>query len=155
MPARTPRPTKPQAADSAAVNVGAKRRGNYRQYTDAEKAEALVALEANNGNVKGTARALGIPMQTLDKWSKDIGVNRDVPKIGDEKRIDFTQMLEAEINAALGAMMHKRTDASYADMSRTIGIFIDKLELLRGNATARLEVNGSMSLTELFDGDVE
>lgn len=150
---RTPRQTTPkQAADDAAVGVGGKR-GNYRQYTDADKATALVALEANDGNVRSTARALNIPWQTLNQWSRDIHINADVPKISDEKRIDFTEMLEAEINAALGAMNGKRDDGSYSDMARTVGIFIDKLELLRGNATSRHEISGTVSITDFLRGD--
>lgn len=147
---RTPRQTKHSPHDGGG-SVG-KPRGNYRQYTDAEKAEALVALEANGGNVKGTARALGIPEPTLRLWSLNQHVNKDVVEIQDEKRIDFTHLLEAEILAALGAMHGKRDDASYADMARTIGIFTDKLELLRGNATSRMEVNGSLTLTDLLNG---
>jgi len=58
-----PTPRKPSATtipaaskQSAALDVGAGKRGNYRQYTDAEKAEALVALKANGGNVKGMSK---------------------------------------------------------------------------------------------------
>lgn len=39
-----------------------------RSYTDEEKAYALAQLELNGGNVKGTARATGIPWETLRTW---------------------------------------------------------------------------------------
>lgn len=37
-------------------------------YTAEFKAEAIKAIEENNGNVTGTARQLGISMQTLANW---------------------------------------------------------------------------------------
>ena len=37
-------------------------------YTDQQKAEALAALIENGGNVKATARELGIPRPTLITW---------------------------------------------------------------------------------------
>ena len=37
-------------------------------YTIEFKTEAIKAIEENNGNVSGTARQLGISMQTLSNW---------------------------------------------------------------------------------------
>ncbi len=37
-------------------------------YTAEFKAEAIKAIEENNGNVSETARQLGISMQTLSNW---------------------------------------------------------------------------------------
>ena len=45
----------------------ASKRGR-RSYTDQEKAVVLAQLEINNGNVKGTARATGIPWETIRTW---------------------------------------------------------------------------------------
>lgn len=39
-----------------------------RTYSDQEKGFALAQLEINGGNVKGTARAVGIPWATLRTW---------------------------------------------------------------------------------------
>ena len=39
-----------------------------RTYSDQEKGYALAQLEINGGNVKGTARATGIPWETLRTW---------------------------------------------------------------------------------------
>jgi len=37
-------------------------------YTTEFKAEAIKAIDSNNGNVSETARQLGISMQTLSNW---------------------------------------------------------------------------------------
>lgn len=41
-----------------------------RRYTDQEKGAVLAQLELNNGNVKGTARATGIPWETIRTWKQ-------------------------------------------------------------------------------------
>lgn len=130
-----PRKATPQPKPDAAP----KPKRFKRQYSDAEKASALLALEANGGNVKGTARQLGIPVKTLGDWSKDQHVNESVAEIRHEKRPDLIDRFMSEIDKALEAMGAKRTDASYADLARTIGIFTDKMQLLKGAATERGE----------------
>ena len=41
----------------------------HKMYTAEFKAEAIKAIEANQGNVSETARQLGISMQTLSNWN--------------------------------------------------------------------------------------
>ena len=41
----------------------------HKTYTAEFKAEAIKAIEANQGNVSETARQLGISMQTLSNWN--------------------------------------------------------------------------------------
>lgn len=49
------------------------------QYSDAFKANALIAVKLNEGNVTKTARELGIPWQTLQDWAvKGEGINAAV-----------------------------------------------------------------------------
>lgn len=59
---------------------------NRRGYSDEEKAEALAALDANGGNVHGTARLLGIPDSTLDGWAKERGTSPQVPALREVKK---------------------------------------------------------------------
>ena len=44
------------------------------RYTDAQVAQALAALELNGGNVKRTARELGINHETVRAWKLRMGV---------------------------------------------------------------------------------
>jgi hypothetical protein len=39
-----------------------------RHYTDKEKAMVLIELETNDGNIKRTARNMGIPAPTVRRW---------------------------------------------------------------------------------------
>lgn len=49
-----------------------------RSYSDQEKGFALAQLELNGGNVKGTARATGIPWETIRTWkSKEDRLRHD------------------------------------------------------------------------------
>ena len=41
----------------------------HKTYTAEFKAEAIKAIETNQGNVSETARQLGISMQTLSHWN--------------------------------------------------------------------------------------
>lgn len=41
-----------------------------KRYSEEFKAEAVKAIENNGGNVSGTARQLGLPMQKLANWQR-------------------------------------------------------------------------------------
>lgn len=40
------------------------------EYSATFKAEAVTRIKANEGNISQTAKALGIPMQTLANWQR-------------------------------------------------------------------------------------
>jgi transposase-like protein len=52
-----------------------------QQHTDEDKATALAALDANDGNVAKTARQVGIARQTLGEWAHNRKINRAVPEL--------------------------------------------------------------------------
>jgi transposase-like protein len=111
-----------------------------RQYTDKDKAAALVALEANGGNAVKTARDLGIPRQTLLHWNSGAHVSTDVPIIGQEKRRGVLEQLVDEQHAILALLPSKRGDASYQQLMTALAISIDKSQLLQGADTAIVSV---------------
>lgn len=51
-----------------------------RRYTDDQVAQALAALDLNGGNVKRTARDLGIPRTTLVRWRDGVSAVSDTEK---------------------------------------------------------------------------
>jgi len=53
----------------------------YRDHSEEFKAEALIKLELNEGNVSRTARELNISRHTLYSWSKGTGINSQCLKI--------------------------------------------------------------------------
>lgn len=119
------------------------------KYTDAQRAEALAALQANGGNLSATSRDTGIPFSTLKRW-------RDEPdprlaELGEEKKTDLGDRLERIANALVDAIPDKIADAPLNHVSVALGIAIDKLRLLRGEATEVTEVRGSDAKRELAE----
>lgn len=119
------------------------------KYTDAQRAEALAALQANGGNLSATSRATGIPFSTIKRW-------RDEPdprlaELGEEKKADLGDRLESIANALVDAIPEKIADAPLNHVSVALGIAIDKLRLLRGEATEVTEVRGSDAKRELAE----
>jgi hypothetical protein len=117
------------------------------KYTDAIRAETLAALQANGGNLSSTHRATGIPIRTIARW-------RDEPdprlgELANEKKAELSDSLERIANALVNAIPGKIDEAPLNHVSIALGIAIDKLRLLRGEATEVTEVRGSDAKHEL------
>lgn len=106
-----------------------------RQYSDAEKAESLAALDANGGNVSKTARDLGLPRKTLAQWAADRHIHQDVAELRQEKKIDLAARLEQIARQLAEAMPEKMATANLQQVATSMGIAIDKMQLLRGQPT--------------------
>lgn len=113
------------------------------RYTDEFRASAVLMLEAagyptQEGALSRVARQLQVPAMTLSRWFK--GTNNPPPNnLVNEKRIDLVQALRNEANAAVTEMAQARENASYRDLGTVLGILIDKLQLLDGKPTERIE----------------
>lgn len=117
------------------------------KYTDAQRAAALAALTANGGNLKRTSDELGIPRATLTGWTK----NPALTELRHENEASLTEELERVAYALVRAIPDKIHEASLNHVSVSLGIAIDKLRLLRGEATEVTEVRGSDAKRELAD----
>lgn len=119
------------------------------KYTDAQRAEALAALQANGGNLSATSRATGIPIRTIARWRD----NPD-PRLGEvanEKKQGLEESLERIAHALVDAIPGKINEAPLNHVSVALGIAVDKLRLLRGEATNIEEVRGSDAKHELAE----
>jgi len=107
------------------------------QYLDEEKASALALLAVYNGNVKRTARTLGIPRSTLTAWAKGRGTNAGVTKQCHFKKESLADRFEEVARVMLDAATDpaKLADASLLDIVRAVGICVDRMLLLRGQPT--------------------
>ena len=108
-------------------------------YTDEQRAEALAALDANGGNVSGTADDLGIPRGTLRRWDK-ARENAAPAQLRHEKRDDLADRMEALAHTLLDDVLDSENAAARRigkinEVSTAIAIAIDKARLLRGEAT--------------------
>jgi transposase-like protein len=104
-----------------------------RQYSDEEKALALVALDFNGGNLHRTARELSIPRKTLAEWATGRNQNPDVAKMrqlhGDDLAVRVEAMAWQLLNSITPEKMQK---ANLLQLSRAVCMFVDKMLLLRG-----------------------
>ena len=120
-----------------------------RQYTDAERAAALAALDANADNVRRTARETGIPHGTLRRWARGEGVTRAGAQLRTQKGADLADLYETHIRGVWGLLETKAKDATYAQIATTIGILTDKMVALRALGRAESDRGaGKVQLTE-------
>lgn len=112
------------------------------QYSDREKAEALLGVITNSGNVKKTADESQIPNQTLVNWTKGIGINADVRKMVEENCLNLALELDSLSFQAVGLLPDKLLTASVRDLVGVFSQAIEKSQLLKGKATS---IAGSLS----------
>lgn len=126
--------------------------GERRRYTDVQRAEALAALAANGGDLTATASRTGIPRRTIENWSKG-NVHPDVTKLGEEKKADLADRLEAIAWKLAEAIPDKIDAAPLNQTAVALGIAIDKARLLRGQPT---NINDNTHrIAELTDAEID
>ena len=108
-----------------------------RTYSDREKAEALAALDANDGNLSRTAEELRIPYSTLRGWDNGRGANGEVAQLRYQKKHSLADKLGEIAEALAGDLFDesKRHRASIQQIATSMAIVIDKMQLLRGDPT--------------------
>lgn len=112
------------------------------RYSDDFRASAILMLRANGyperrGALMETANHLGISHQLLGRWFRHES-NPPPQKIVQIKMTDIVEMLRLEVARAIQALPEALPDADYLDIGKVMGIMIDKLQLLSGEATERI-----------------
>lgn len=118
-----------------------------RTYTDETRANVLATLQANGGNAVKTAKQLGIPRTTIRQWAGEANLGpgvavmpRKVPTaLVEGKMAELANNLEAVAFKAVELANEKADGASYKDLLVGTGIAVEKMLLLRGQATSRVE----------------
>lgn len=105
-----------------------------RQYSDKDKAAALALLDANEGNVRKTARDTGVPHKTLDGWAKG-RINADCADIRTDKRKELSERLEDLAHTLVDLLPEKLPNASVRDLAGALIVAVDKMQLLKGSPT--------------------
>lgn len=114
---------------------------NKRQYSDNDKAVALATLDANGGNIRQTARVLKLPESTLTDWSNGRGACPEVTEIRQVKKGQLAEKLE-EVAHALTDNILLRAQSDFSlltplkDFAVSLGIAIDKMQVLKGEPTS-------------------
>lgn len=112
-----------------------------RQYSDNDKAIALATLDANNGNIRQSAKILRLPESTLTDWANNKGVCPEVTEIREEKKTELSQKLEAVAHALTdNILLRAQSDFSVLtplkDFAVSLGIAVDKMQVLKGEPTS-------------------
>jgi transposase-like protein len=109
-------------------------------YTDDELARLYVALTANEGNVKRTARDTGVPESTVRKY-RDQWEREGPPNVGEVEAAvtDFTADAERVRNKALASIEEKIPGAKVGELTTLVGVLDDKIQRARGLAIGRVE----------------
>jgi hypothetical protein len=113
-----------------------------RSYSEADKAAALAMLDANGGNLKKTATAMGIPQTTLRQWRDGEHVNDDVAKKRDIKNGTLSDLFEQVTRAYLSRALDDDAikDTRGKDAVIAAATSLDKLRLLQGLPTEIIEI---------------
>lgn len=120
-----------------------------RRYTDADRASALAALDANENNLRKTSRDTGISVSTLKGW-RDTRILEGT-QVRTQKKADLADKLEAVAHTLVGAIPDKVHEANLQQIATSLGIAIDKLRLLRDESTAIEEVRTSDAKQRLIE----
>lgn len=112
------------------------------QHSEDDKARVFVCLRANNGNVKRTARDTGIHPATVRRWKMAWEENEDsVPDVSlvALEATNFVAEAERVRDKALSELERKIPSATPSALVAMVGMLTDKVALVRGLATTRVE----------------
>jgi len=138
-----------------------------RLYSPEERATALAQLDAHHGNVKATARAIGIPFSSLKRIieAADGDTERDVRvrSLRAEKRSQLADVFDDITWNAARQVLDRIGDASARDAAVVMGISTEKALLLRGQPTvihgdnrlAALSPDQRRALRAILAGEVQ
>jgi len=119
-----------------------------RRYSDAEREAATAALQANGGNITRTAKQINVPPQTLRNWARGYRHPEASRAGGQKTAADLAERLEEIAWQLVDALPGKIKKATLQQASISLGIAIDKMRLLREQATSRVGHEDALSDTE-------
>lgn len=110
-------------------------------YSEQDKARVFLALTANDGNVKRTARETGVPETTVRNFKREFEENPPSQEIVQQEfeTGDYVAELETLRKELAVALRKKIPDMTGHQLAVSYGIVDDKLTRARGLATSRTE----------------
>ncbi len=133
--------------------MGGKRKASA--FTDEERADAVALYHLRGGpDRKGalteTAKHLNIWPNTLRRW--ETGESNPPPtNIVIKKKEDIRQALFELLGLAVFYAKREVSEATFRELSTTIGIVTDKILLLSGEPTQRIVSESTHRITENID----
>ena len=133
-----PRPKQPLTSELSRWNTTSPpttqpRKRNYNNYSDEEKAKAIVVVKATS--LRRAAFATNIPKQTLSDWTNGRGINDRIREMATHYAEELASRLEYAIKLAveetIDNLQGKRV--KQYDLNNLLSYGIDKLLVLRGD----------------------
>lgn len=107
-----------------------------RVYTPEEKAAAVAMVEAEGGNATRAAKKLGIPYGTLKDWMNGKNMGHGAARLIPMARRELADVLEDKAHQLTeGLDEQKIAKAGLQATAVSLGIVVDKMQLLRGKPT--------------------
>jgi len=126
-----------------------------RVYTDAERAAALAALDANADNVERTAKEIGIPRGTLRRWANGEGVVAKLGEMRDEGRTLMLARIEEVAALVLEKIPGSLAGAPPHQLATAFGILTDKsiaLKMLEKDGSDRGKAHAPLTDSDRWRG---
>ena len=115
----------------------------WTRYSDDQRAAAMAAYKANGNNLRKTARETGIPKGTLEYWARGDDANPVSDELQTNKNTELVDDLfllaQALVKSAL--VKAEAEDGNVQQVTTSLGIVIDKINILMGEATSRVDLN--------------
>lgn len=101
-------------------------------YSSEVKAATLAALAINSGNVKKTARQMGIPRRTVNAWALGRGISARVKAEAERFQKPLVDLFYDLLCSLLEELSkpERIEDASFRDLTRLLDIATDKWLIL-------------------------
>lgn len=135
-----------------------------RVYSDKDRAAAYAELTVNGGNVKRTARTLGIPHPTITRWKQEWArtgvpseVTVEVPKVSEDFLTNAIRTRD-KLLIRLEQMVDDG-DVNARDVTTALGVLTDKIRAYQNIPSQKVEHTFQLPPPEeiraLFAGAVE
>lgn len=92
-----------------------------------------------DGALSHTAQVLDVPISTLRDWYVTLP-DPALSELRTKKTFDLQTAIRAELEGIFKTMPNARPTAAYRELATAAGILIDKLQILNGQPTWRVEI---------------
>lgn len=131
------------------------------KFSEADKARVFVALTANDGLVKRTARDTGVPESTIRRWKQDWHTNGPPDTSELAEAVDsFCDDMVVVRSEALTELRKKLPNATPSALIAVVGVLDDKIARVKGIGTSsriehKLVLPSATEARELMQGFLE
>jgi transposase-like protein len=124
-------------------------------YTDEDKARVFTVLTVNEGNIKRTAREVGVPYTTVSDWKKEWEKSGGPPPSVEAKvAVVATQMVDRFTHVRdmaldkVAELIPQATERNIPALTTLVGVLTDKIDRANGLDKRKIEVEHTIQTPE-------